>query len=65
MVTLNSCTSIRTTDTVPLSSVCVFDETGVCWINRAGGESRAVKKGDYAISPDDMNRILEKLKAVQ
>lgn len=65
MATSNSGCTLQPTRSVPLSSVCVFDETGVCWINRAGGQARVIQKGDYGISPDDMNRILEKLKAVQ
>jgi len=49
----------------PLSSLCVLDEAHVCWIDKAGGIKREVQPGDYVLSPEDMNRIIEKLKSVQ
>lgn len=63
--TWNSGCASTHAETTPLSSLCVFDENKICWVNRPGGEQRAIQKGDYGISPADLNRIIEKLKSVQ
>jgi len=55
----------RSSDSVDLKSLCVLDAAQACWIDKESGEQRTPQPGDYVLSPEDMNRILEKLKAVQ
>lgn len=50
---------------VPLASLCVLDDQGACWIDKAAGEKRDPSPGDYVLSPEDMNRLLERLKATR
>lgn len=50
---------------VPLRSLCVLDAEKACWVDKEAGEKREPQAGDYVLSPEDMNRILEKLKSVQ
>lgn len=57
--------TVRSSEPVPLASLCVLDGKGMCWINELEGKQREPQAGDYVISPEDLNRILEKLKAVQ
>lgn len=68
-VTLNSgCASNLPwdrTESTPLASLCVLDHIANCWIDEATGSKRDIQEGDYVLSPEDMNRILEKLKSVQ
>lgn len=52
-------------NSVPMRSLCVLDAEKTCWVNEAAGEKREPQAGDYVVSPEDMNRILEKLKSVQ
>lgn len=50
---------------VPLTSLCVLDAAGACWIDKEAGEERKPEPGDYVLSPKDMNRLLERLKATR
>lgn len=50
---------------VPLTSLCVLDDQGACWIDKEAGEQRKPEAGDYVLRPEDMNRILERLKATR
>lgn len=65
MAILNDGCSLTPTKSTPLSSLCVLDAKGTCWIHEAGNLSRVPQAGDYVLSPVDMNRIIEKLKSVQ
>lgn len=55
--------TVRSSESVPLKSLCVLDESGTCWISKAENLSRAPEKGDYVVSPADMDRLLNRLKS--
>lgn len=52
-------------ESAPLKSLCVLDGVGNCWISEAHQQARKPESGDYVLSSEDLNRILEKLKSCE
>lgn len=50
---------------VPFKSLCVMDKLGTCWTSEGEGKSRPLQDGDYALNPEEFDRLLEKLKSCQ
>lgn len=56
---------ILSDEPVPFKSLCVMDKLGTCWTSEGEGKSRSLQDGDYALNPDEFNKLLEKLKSCQ
>jgi len=57
--------TVTSSESTPLSSLCVIGEDRACWIDKSRGEQRELQPGDYCQSPADYNRTLDRLKNVQ
>ncbi len=57
--------AMQSSEPVPFKSLCVMDKLGTCWTSEGEGKSRPLQDGDYALNPEEFNRLLEKLKSCQ